>query len=481
MPRILLAFAAGLSLATLGVSGDAAPGYHRPASYQQTQLLQHSVLPAASTRAGSPPSGAFLTGGRRSDAAANGVHGPPSGPYFESQPVQGISGLAPAGHGTWWALSDNGYGTRETSADWQLAIYQLDLRFGNSAGAQVVSTVVLNDFDRHVPWKIVCDPTRGADLPPFSFNTLPTSSPSACGNDPAARLLTGFDFDPESIEVGADGTFWIGDEFGPYLLHADRHGRLLAPPIAIPGVKSPQNPTLDVMHGERPTVAESRGLEGLAISPDRRRLYAMLEGAVGADDPQDVRVLPFDVRRQRFTGAFKVRLEMRGTKVDLASLRLANGDPAYPGAAPTDTGGQSASELTAIDPHRFLLVERDSAGNGTDAPRFKKVFLLDVNTARSRHGYLAKELLVDLMAVPDPSHVGGDGDFFRLPFETIEAVHAVDDRSLVVANDNNYPFSNGRARSRTNARTGPLVPDDNEFVLIGLGTPLRVDHRVLPP
>lgn len=124
----------------------------------------------------------------------------------------------------------------------------------------------------------MCDPTVGTVLPAFTFNALPATPPPACGTDPAARLLTGFDFDPESVQIGADGTFWIGEEFGPFLLHADQQGRLLEAPIGAPGVVSPQNPTLDVLAGKRPTVAQSRGFEGLAISPSRRTLYAMTEG-----------------------------------------------------------------------------------------------------------------------------------------------------------------------------------------------------------
>ena len=86
---------------------------------------------------------------------------------------------------------------------------------------------------------------------------LATTKPAACGTDPAARLLTGFDFDPESVQIDRAGTFWIGDEFGPFVLHADRHGRLLEAPIAAPGIKSPQNPTLDVLSGR----AAKRGPE----------------------------------------------------------------------------------------------------------------------------------------------------------------------------------------------------------------------------
>ena len=482
--RRTLAVLSALALASAGGAGGAlatAPDPD-PGSHQQARLLQRAILPAGTFRAGSPPSGAFFTAANRATAAANGVPGPATGPYLDHQPVQGLSAAIPAGDGTWYALPDNGYGTRDTSADWQLAVYRIDPRFGTGTAPELLSTVLLSDPDHHVAWKTVCDPTSGSALPPFTFNVLPASPPPACGTDPAARLLTGFDFDPESLQIAADGTFWIGEEFGPFLLHADRQGHLLDAPIGAPGVVSPQNPLLDVAAGERPTVAQSRGFESLAVSPDRTRLYVMTEGAVGSDDAQELRVLPFDLERKQFSGRVRrIRLEMPGAKVDLSKLTLMGGAPAYPGAtSPVGTGGESAAEVTAINEHQFLMVERDSAGDGVAAPRFKKIFLLDGRVERD-DSHLSKRLLVDLLAIPDPAKVGGDGDFFRFPFNTIEAVHVVDDHSILVANDNNYPFSNGRSRSLTNARTGPLAPDDNEIILVGLGSALHVDERLLSP
>ncbi len=64
------------------------------------------------------------------------------------------------------------------------------------------------------------------------------------------RLLTGADFDVESIARMDDGTFWVGEEFGPYLLHFDAHGRLLSAPVRHPVLRAPQNP--------QNTAAESR-------------------------------------------------------------------------------------------------------------------------------------------------------------------------------------------------------------------------------
>lgn len=476
VPVVVLAAAAGLAAAGTSASSE------EVVSVQQARLVARSVLPAASFRTDSPPSGAFLTAAHLADAADNGVPVPDSGPLFATQPVQGVSSLVPAGAGAWWALADNGYGSRETSPDWQLALYRMDLGLGTTGTPAVLETVLLSDPARFVPWKTVCDPTVGNDLPPFTFNVLPATVPAACGTDPAARLLTGFDFDPESLQVDRAGTFWIGEEFGPFLLHVDRQGHLLQAPVEAPGLKSPQNPTLDVLAGERPTVATSRGFEGMAISPDRKHLYPMLEGAVGDDDPQDVRILDFDLRTQRYTGHLRrLRLEMPGAKVNLAGLRLVGGARAYPGTTPpTGTGNESAAELTAVNRRQFLVVERDGAGDSVVAPRSKKVFLL--NRAHTHPGdYIGKRPLLDLMAVPDPAKIGGDGDFFRFPFFTIESVHVAGADTIVVSNDNNYPFSNGRSRSQTNERTGPLKPDDSEFILVQLGKPLHVDQRLLNP
>jgi hypothetical protein len=63
---------------------------------------------------------------------------------------------------------------------------------------------------------------------------------------------------------------------------------------------------------------------------------------------------------------------------------------------------------------------------------------------------------------------------------TIESVHVVDERTLLVASDNNFPFSTGRARSRSADRSGPLAADDTELILVRLGTPLDADPRLLP-
>ncbi len=92
----LSAFAAALA-AAFGVASGAAGAPGEP----QARLAGRTFLPAATSRPGSPPSGAFLSPDERATAAANGVRGPAQGPYLPGQPVQGFSSMVPAEAPVW--------------------------------------------------------------------------------------------------------------------------------------------------------------------------------------------------------------------------------------------------------------------------------------------------------------------------------------------------------------------------------------------
>ena len=126
-------------------------------------------------------------------------------------------------------MTDNGFGARANSADSELWINKVRVDFGSGANGAVtlLGGFGLSDPKGYIPWKIVCDQIKGTALPDFDFNKLPTMTPQLnqpCG-DKALRKLTGFDFDLESMQIGADGSFWFGEEFGPFLLGVGRVGR----------------------------------------------------------------------------------------------------------------------------------------------------------------------------------------------------------------------------------------------------------------
>ena len=399
MSRFAFALALVLLLAT--APGAAARGDgDRDGS---PKLLARAVLPA-DTFAPGPPSGTLL-----GTAPINGRT-----PPFPGQPVQGFSAVLNAGHGKFWAMPDNGFGAKANSSDFLLRMYRIRPDFetarGGSGRIRIGEHISLRDPQHRIPFDIVRGDTR-------------------------ARLLTGGDFDIESVRRDRRGDLWFGDEFGPFLLHTSATGRVLEAPIAMPGVKSPDNPTL--APGEVANLGRSKGIEGMALSSSGRKLYVSLEGALTTDPDQRRRlVYTFDIDRGRYVSP------TRATRLDDAA--------------------NSIGDLTALDACRLVIIERDNLQG--PAAQAKRIDRLDL-CAPGVDGALARSPLVDLLDIRDPKGISlparegdfGLGDPFKFPFQTIEDVLPLGGDRLLVLNDNNYPFSAGRNAGR---------PDDNEAIII---------------
>jgi hypothetical protein len=378
------------------------------------QMLEGFASFPADTFVTGPTSGQFI-------AAANGR----TPPFTDTQPVQGISSVLRAWNGDFLVMSDNGFGAKNNSADYVLRVYRVSPDFrtkhDGDGTIDIESFFTLRDPQRRINFPIVADGE-------FYYS-------SAIAVDPAIRdrrLLTGADFDIESFREAPDGTLWFGDEFGPFLLHTDRTGRVLEAPYPLPGVQSPQSPFLGP---NTPNLPASRGFEGMAITPDGKTLYPMLEGPLTTDtDQQRLIINQFDIKKRRYTGRqWFYHLE-----------------------AP----GYSIGDLTAITNSRFLVIERDQLQGA--AALFKKIYIVDLDEVGA-DGFLLKHEIVDLLAIADPDTLGGLGPVFTFPFQTIESVIPLSNKSIGVLDDNNYPFSGARV---------PGQPDPNEFIVIRLDRPL---------
>ena len=360
-----------------------------------------AVLPA-DTFAEGPPSGAWL----RADTLRV--------PQFPSQPVQGVSALWPAGHDDWWALTDNGYGSKTNSSDYLLRIYRLRVQWGRGAEAGQVrlsSFTSLADPHRHLPFPIMREET-------------------------AERWLTGADLDPESMVRLDDGTFWVGEEFGPFLLHFGEDGRLLAPPLEIPGMRSPDHPQLppaDADQSSSARVRRSRGFEGLASAGDH--LYAVIEAGTGADADAAL-IFEFDSKAAAFTGQ---RWRLPLTSADHAITEFVSLGP-----------------LGAACASRFLAIERD----GEHGPQAKLKRVLEVHLAGNS---VSAHVVVDLLNIANPKRIGSHPSRFAFPFITTEALWPTARDALVLANDNNFPAGGGREGYQR---------DPTEFIALALAAPL---------
>lgn len=374
-----------------------------PEAAPRVELVAHAVLPADTFAPGTPPAGAFDDEGRRRDR-----------PGFARQPVQGVSAIAPGpGPGTWWSLSDNGFGAAANSSDYRAAIYLFaveprvrrdDPRAAQAGRVQLRERVALRDPQRRFPWRIVEE------------------------SDPA-RPLTGADVDPESLVVADDGSFWIGEEAGPWLLHFGRDGVLLEAPIdlLVDGrpIRSVNHPLARAGRVAAP-IRASKGLEGLAPGPEPGTLLALPEGTIPGDPAGTLRLVEFDLAQRAWTGR---------------SWRYA-----------LDEAAHAIGELARLADGRYLVIERDD-GHGPEA-RFKRIF--EVDLARSTPGgTVAKRLRVDLLRIADPRRLASEDRRYTFPYWTPESVLPVAPDTWLVVNDNNFPAAGGRSAG---------VRDDTEWI-----------------
>lgn len=321
------------------------------------------------------------------------------------------------------AMSDNGFGTQNNSADYLLRIYKIKPDFKTKTkGTGQVSVqdfIQLRDPNKLVPFEIV-------------------------NNNTPDRLLTGADFDPESMQRVADGTYWIGDEFGPYLLHFSAEGVLLDAPIPLlhPLIKgqelrSPQNQLNKAgINYIEPLIQQSGGFEGMALSKDGQYLYPLLEKPLKGDASGQLIISQFDLKTKSYTG-----------KYYLFTL---------------DSKASAIGDFQLFNNQEGIIIERDASQNNLGS--YKKLIRIKLGESGK---VIEREELLDLIKIANPNQLYtsvrdgdiGTGTQFAFPFETIEDVVIEDGRTLTVLNDNNFPGSSGR-----NAK----LADDNEIIQIRL-------------
>ncbi|MCM3871490.1 MAG: esterase-like activity of phytase family protein [Pyrinomonadaceae bacterium] len=182
-------------------------------------------------------------------------------------------------------------------------------------------------------------------------------------------------FDPEGIRVGLFGTLLISDEYGPDLFEFGPFGHLLRR-VNVPDKFHISNPNADPnleLLGNTSGRQANRGMEGLAISPNDRFLFGIMQSAL----LQDNGLNPGTTDR--------LGLNNRILKVDL----LTGQKREYVYVLEAINRGQGVSEILAINDHEFLVLERDNRSNlqtPPQAPTRKKIYKIDLAGATDVSG-----------------------------------------------------------------------------------------------
>ena len=198
--------------------------------------------------------------------------------------------------------------------------------------------------------------------------------------------------DAEAIVRLPDGSFFIGDEYGPYIYRFSASGQMLSairPPAALIPMRngkedfSSNNPGPG---GKKPSPEDpdsgrqnNQGLEGVALTPDGKQLVAVLQSATRQDGGDSGAT-------RRYTRALVYDVS------DPAAPKLVR-ENVVPLPVFKDTQGKTKvaaqSELLALSDTLFLLLCRDS-NNGYglkgDTSLYRRVELLDLSDATNIAG-----------------------------------------------------------------------------------------------
>ncbi len=334
---------------------------------------------------------------------------------FTNNMLGGISAIAWTGEeDLYWCLPDRG--PLDGAVNWNCRIHKIRItasspnrQLGNRQAqvkTQLVSTVLLRDKQGN------------------PFTGLASAFQATAKS---ARRL-----DPEGVRVGSNGNLFISDEYGPRLIEFTPNGQMVRE-LKMPGHLTAAKPGVSYATENPHNVSgrpSNRGMEGLAISPDRKHLFGLMQSPLLQDS-----------FRQKLTdrpSGICCRIPVFETSGTFCNEYF----------YPLDDCSNGLNEIIAYDEDRFITIERDGKA-GVEA-QCKKLMLISLSNASNILGVeklppnelpkafreVQKEVLVDLL---DPKwNLAGQ----QMP-EKIEGLafgpnFPNGDRLLLVASDNDF-------------------------------------------
>jgi hypothetical protein len=275
---------------------------------------------------------------------------------------------------------------------------------------------------------------------PNPLSTASTESPFDGHGKRLQQDVHGIDV--EAVIRLTDGTFWVADENGPSIAHVGADGRVRTRFVPQGTEKDYEGARYEVV-GSLPAILArrqaNRGIEALAISPDERFLYFIMQSPLANPDVaafrkgRNVRLFKIERTSMQIVGEYVYVLD------DPKSFRRdPSNDPADP----------RISEMVAVGLDRLIVLERTE--------QTTKLYEIDLAKATDINGSpwddpntrpsLEHTDLRDTAIVPLQKTLRFDGaDFPSVPGK-IEGMALLPDGALVLINDDDFGIAGARTQ-----------------------------------
>ncbi len=273
--------------------------------------------------------------------------------------------------GILYGLADRGFGDGAQDFHPRIQVFQMSVSPYAGSGPVPQNQITLTNIST----LLLQDGTNlltGFDADDASISTEPRSSPNSLG---AGRRS----LDTEGFARTSDGGFYICDEYGPFIYRFNSNGVLqftLVPPAAVLPKRGAYPGTNVFTGASAPTSGRrnNRGLEGLSLSPDEKKLFTMLQSPLIQDggsgsSGRNTRLFVFDIAPDSPTFGKPI--------AEYIYQLTLNGNAQTNRNTPI-------SEVMALNHEQLLVIERDNLGLGSDdtaSPIYKTVVLADLSRA----------------------------------------------------------------------------------------------------
>nr|WSW64936.1 esterase-like activity of phytase family protein [Streptomyces sp. NBC_00995] len=242
--------------------------------------------------------------------------------------------------------------------------------------------------------------------------------------------------DTEGIVRGADGSFWLVDEYGPSLVHVSGSGRVLGRyvPEGL-DLEGADYPVVEALPGVLLHRRINRGFEGLALLPNGDLVLAVQSPLALPDEDageasRNVRLLRFSPRRHAVTAEYAYRFDPVGVvdpgEDDTSELKISSVVAIGGGDLLVEERTDRAARLHRVTlPHGAGIL-----GSRWDGPSASPSYEELADPSASGVPVLRKSLVVDLGKV--------DG----VPGK-IEGVAVTGRNTLALINDNDFGMTDG--------------------------------------